>query len=117
MAAEPKWPSNQYCREGLTAGVVLRSCTVVDTTRSLEPFFYLINRPLHDFHIVVASHRRIIFTRNQRTRACRRGLRQNLLFGVLHGTVQLSFFLHIELLNGASSPQRRGPQNDVDFFF
>src|SRR5699024_6335903 len=116
VTAKPKWPSNQHRRKGLTAGVVLRGCTVVDATGSLEPLFYLIDRTLHDFDIVVAPHRWVILTRNQRTKTGRRGLRQNLLFGIPHGTIQLSFFLHVELFNSASSPQGRSPQNDIDFF-
>src|SRR5699024_7529047 len=82
VVTKPKWPSDQHGREDLTAGIVFRSCPVVDTTRSLEPLFYLIDRPLHDFHIVVAPHRRVILTRNQSTRASRRNLRQNLLFSI-----------------------------------
>src|SRR5699024_464091 len=116
VAAKPKVASHPARRKGLTAGVVLRGCTVVDATGSLEPLFYLIDRTLHDFDIVVAPHRRVILTRNQRTRTGRRGLRQTLLFGILHGTIQLSFFLHVELFNSASSPQGRSPQNDIDFF-
>src|SRR5699024_6191414 len=78
--------------------------------------FYLIDRTPHDFDIVVAPHRRVILTTNQRTSTAPRALRQNLLSGILHGTIQLSSFLHAPLSNTASSPQGPSPQNDIDFF-